>query len=157
MKVDDACVTDNRCDGSVMLGSMVPKARVVVRTNDEPAFAESSQRRLIIRTSSYLTLPPMTCFSSSSSWSIDTTANSVRPCEAPQQPQMWRPTNDAGAVAGSVRRFWRRSYASDYVGLALLFAAYLGVSYIGTLYVVPLLINATGTILRRAISSHVHP
>ncbi|KAL2404327.1 Diacylglycerol pyrophosphate phosphatase 1 [Exophiala dermatitidis] len=71
----------------------------------------------------------MTCSSSSSSWSIDTTANSVRPCEAPQQPQMWRPTNDAGGVAGSVRRFWRRSYASDYVGLALLFAAYLGAQF----------------------------
>ncbi|EXJ95435.1 hypothetical protein A1O1_00556 [Capronia coronata CBS 617.96] len=38
---------------------------------------------------------------------------------------MLSPTTDAGGIAGSVWRFWQRSYASDYVGFALLFTAYI--------------------------------
>jgi hypothetical protein len=36
--------------------------------------------------------------------------------------------SDAPGLAGSILRFWRRSYGSDYVGFALLMAAYVYVS-----------------------------
>ncbi|KIX05993.1 uncharacterized protein Z518_03967 [Rhinocladiella mackenziei CBS 650.93] len=38
-------------------------------------------------------------------------------------------TNDAPGMVGAIRRFWQRSYASDYVGFALLMAAYLYVQF----------------------------